>query len=104
MRIVGRLGEVPVWEGSGVAACLLEVRLVEPQEVAVPGEEEGIQVHVLGAVDVDDSIVHVSVCRGWVKRLVKLGGLSHQALDGVGVCFAVGRSHVVEVNASADVF
>lgn len=104
VRVVGRLGEVPVRESPLVAARLLEVGLVEPQEVPVPGQEEGVEVHVLGAVDVDHGVVHVSVGRGRVECLVELGRLSHQALDGVSVRFPVGRSHVVEVDASPDVF
>lgn len=38
----------------------------------MPGQEEGIQVHVLGAVDVNHRVVHVPVDGGGVLLVVEL--------------------------------
>ncbi len=103
MRVGGRGGEVPVREGAAIAAGTLEVVLVDPKEVSVPGEEEGVEVHILGAVDVDGSVVHVAVHGGRVLDWVKVGWLTLQALHRVGVSFSLLGSHAVEVDSRLDV-
>lgn len=101
-RVGGGGRKVPVREGTLVAARFSQVGLIQPQEVPMPGEEEGVKVDVLRPVDVDGRVVHVLIHRGRVFGIVKLGWLVHEAFDGVGVGFAVGWGHAVEIDTSSD--
>lgn len=58
---------------------------------------------LLGQVGVNDSVVEVAVDRSRVEGLIKLGWFGHQALDGVGVGFALLRSHGIEVDSDLDI-
>ena len=70
----------------------------------MPGEEEGVEVHVLRAVDVDDGVVHVSVDSSWICVLIELGWFPLQTFHGVGVGLSLLRWHLVEVDSGFDVF
>ena len=58
---------------------------------------------LLGQVGVDDSVVEVAIDGSRVEGLIKLGWFSHQALDGIGVGFALLRSHGIEVDSGFDI-
>lgn len=56
-----------------------------------------------GLVDVDNSIIVETINGSWVQRLVELGWLVSQAIDGCGVGLAHFLWHGVEVLSDSDI-
>lgn len=84
-RVKGRLAPVPVGLGVVVAALVAQGLLVVVQEEAVPGEEVGGAVDVVGLVHVHhDEVVEAGLGAGHGDGVVS-GGEAHEALHGVGV-------------------
>lgn len=69
----------------------------------MPNEEEAIQMDFAGLIDVNNGIIEVSVNGSRVQSLVEFGWLYSQAVDGVCVCFSLGRRHGIKVFSDFDV-
>ena len=69
----------------------------------MPGEEETVQVDVLGLIDVDDGVIEIFVDGGRVLAVVQLRRLRHDTFDGIGVCLAFLRLHEIKILAHAHV-
>lgn len=54
------------------------------------------------SVDMNDSVVLVSVDGSWVELLIEVGGLAMYAVDGISVSLSLLRWHALKADASLD--